>query len=39
VVGRSGADRELEVPMSEVELANLRRSADALKAVARRFGL
>ena len=39
VVGRSGADRELEVPMSDVELANLRRSADALKAVARRFGL
>jgi len=39
VVGRGGADRELEVPMSERELANLRSSADALKAVARRFGL
>jgi len=39
VVGRGGADRELEVPMSDDELASLRRSAEALKAVARRFGL
>ncbi|QTE30625.1 L-lactate dehydrogenase [Pengzhenrongella sicca] len=38
VVGRTGADRLLEVPMSADEVANLRRSAEALKAVARRFG-
>ena len=39
VVGRGGADRELEVPMSDSELSSLRGSAEALKAVARRFGL
>jgi len=39
VVGRAGADRLIEVPMSSVEVANLRRSAEALKAVARRFAL
>ena len=39
VVGRNGADREIEVPMSDGELSSLRRSAEALKAVARRFGL
>ena len=38
VVGRSGAGRELEVPMSPEELTHLRRSAEALKTVARRFG-
>jgi L-lactate dehydrogenase len=39
VVGRTGADRQLELPMSDGELANLRSSAEALSAVARRFGL
>lgn len=39
VIGRGGAERELEVPMSRDELASLRSSAEALKAVARRFGL
>lgn len=38
VVGRTGAGRELEVPMSPEELTHLRRSAEALKTVARRFG-
>ena len=38
VVGRSGAGRELEVPMSPEELTHLQRSAEALKTVARRFG-
>jgi L-lactate dehydrogenase len=38
VVGRTGAGRELEVPMSPDELAHLRTSAEALKTVARRFG-
>lgn len=38
VVGRTGAERELEVPMSGDEMAKLHRSAAALKAVARRFG-
>jgi len=39
VVGRGGASRQLEVPMSPGELTSLRRSAQTLKAVARRFGL
>jgi len=39
VIGRGGAERELEVPMSDDELASLRSSAESLKAVARRFGL
>ncbi|WP_298459669.1 L-lactate dehydrogenase [uncultured Cellulomonas sp.] len=39
VVGRRGAERRLEVPMSDDELVSLRRSAEALQAVARRFGL
>lgn len=39
VLGRNGAQRLLEVPMSDGEVARLRRSAEALKAVARRFGL
>ena len=39
VVGRGGAERQLEVPMSDDEKANLRRSADALRGVAQRFGL
>lgn len=39
VLGRSGAERTLEVPMSDDELASLRRSADALRSVAARFGL
>lgn len=38
VLGRTGAERELEVPMSPDEMAKLHRSAEALKAVARRFG-
>ena len=39
VVGRGGATRALEVPMNVDELTDLRRSAEALRAVARRFGL
>ena len=39
VVGRRGAEHQLEIPMSDDEQASLRRSADALKTVARRFGL
>jgi L-lactate dehydrogenase len=39
VVGRGGAERQLEVPMSDDELASLRHSAESLQAVARRFGL
>jgi L-lactate dehydrogenase len=39
VVGRAGADRPLEVPMTAAELASLRLSAETLKAVARRLGL
>ncbi|GHS86542.1 Rossmann-fold NAD(P)-binding domain-containing protein [Cellulomonas hominis] len=39
VVGRSGVQDRLEVPMSADELAGLRRSAESLRAVARRFGL
>ncbi len=39
VVGRGGAERQLEVPMSDDELVSLRHSAQALQGVARRFGL
>ena len=38
IVGRDGAGERLEVPMSADELAGLRRSGEALKAVAHRFG-
>lgn len=38
LVGREGVGERLEVPMSADELAGLRRSAETLKAVARRFG-
>ena len=38
VVGREGVGERLEVPMSADELAGLRRSAESLRAVARRFG-
>jgi L-lactate dehydrogenase len=39
VLGRAGAERTLEVPMSGDELMSLRRSAEALRGVAARFGL
>lgn len=39
VVGRHGVGARLEVSMSNDELAGLRRSADALRAAARRLGL
>lgn len=39
LVGGQGVGERLEVPMSADELAGLRRSAEALKVVARRFGL
>ena len=39
VLGRDGVVDQLEVPMSPDELAGLRRSAEALAAVAKRFGL
>jgi L-lactate dehydrogenase len=39
VVGREGVRTRLEVSMSDDELAGLRRSADALRDVARRLGL
>ena len=39
VVGRGGAERQLEIPMSDDEIASLRRSAEALQSVAGRFGL
>ncbi|GIG27931.1 L-lactate dehydrogenase [Cellulomonas marina] len=39
LVGRAGVGDRLQVPMSADELAGLRRSAEAIKAVARRFGL
>ena len=39
VVGRDGVLEKLQLPMSNDELLDLRRSADALRAVARRFGL
>lgn len=38
LVGRDGAGERLQVPMSADELAGLRRSAQSLTAVARRFG-
>ena len=38
VVGSGGAERRLEVPMSEVELAGLRASADRIRATARDLG-
>jgi L-lactate dehydrogenase len=38
VVGRSGVEARLEVPMSADELAGLRRSADSLREIAHRFG-
>lgn len=38
LVGREGVGERLEVPMSADELAGLRRSAETLRAVARRFG-
>lgn len=39
IVGREGVGARLEVSMSDQELAGLRRSADAVRSVARRFGL
>ena len=39
IVGRHGVGARLEVSMSDEELAGLRRSADALRAVARKFAL
>lgn len=39
IVGAGGVGERLEVPMSVDELAGLRRSAEALRAAARRFGL
>jgi L-lactate dehydrogenase len=39
VVGRGGAERQLEIPMSDDEQASLRHSAQALQSVAQRFGL
>lgn len=38
VVGSSGVAERLEVPMSSDELLGLRRSAEAVRSVARRFG-
>lgn len=38
MVGRRGVLDQLEVPMSVDELAGMRRSADAVRAVARQFG-
>jgi len=38
MVGRRGVTDQLEVPMSVDELAGMRRSADAVRAVARQFG-
>ncbi|MBC7289842.1 MAG: L-lactate dehydrogenase, partial [Actinotalea sp.] len=38
VVGRHGVQARLEVSMSDDELRGLRRSADALRGVARQFG-
>lgn len=39
VVGREGVRTPLEVSMSDAELAGLRRSAEALRGVARQLGL
>ena len=38
VVGASGIERQLHVPMTDREVAGLRASADAIRAVARRLG-
>jgi L-lactate dehydrogenase len=38
MVGRRGVTDQLEVPMSVDELTGMRRSADAVRAVARQFG-
>ena len=38
VVGAGGAERRLEVPVSDDELAGLRRSADRIRATARGLG-
>ena len=39
VVGREGVRQRLEIRMSVEELTGLRRSADALRQVARALGL
>lgn len=39
VVGRRGAEKQLEVPMSSDEITALRRSGEALREVARGLGL
>ncbi|MDT0165545.1 L-lactate dehydrogenase [Actinotalea sp. AC32] len=39
VVGRTGVGARLEIALSDAELDGLRRSADALRDVARQFGL
>lgn len=39
IVGKEGVSARLQVSMSDEELAGLRRSAESLRAVARRFGL
>lgn len=38
VVGASGIERQLQVPMTDHEVAGLRASADAIRAVARSLG-
>jgi L-lactate dehydrogenase len=38
IVGSSGVHERLEVPMSSDELMGMRRSAEAVRSVARRFG-
>ncbi len=39
IVGRSGVGEHLEVPLSARELGGLMRSAETMRAIARRFGL
>src|SRR5690606_31795852 len=39
VVGRGGAEAQVEVPMSADELSDLRNSSKALRTVARELGL
>ncbi len=39
VVGRLGVESQLEVPMSGEELSGIQRSAEAMRQVARQFGL
>ena len=39
IVGANGVSARLEVSMSDEELSGLRRSADALRTIARQFGL